>query len=136
MRSWSIEIWLLDEAGQEVQANVFEKATYNLHPSFEKNKHVIKKPPFRIEEKGWGEFEMTIVLSTVHKGGEHTLEHDLNFQSERYEAKHTVTFRNPKPDLLALLAESGPAGDANGVRGKGDASKKKGRRDKNVCNYS
>jgi transcription initiation factor IIF auxiliary subunit len=51
---------------------------------------VIKKPPFRIEEKGWGEFEMTIVLSTSHKGGEHTLEHDLNFQSERYEAKHTV----------------------------------------------
>lgn len=33
---------------------------------------------------------MNIVLSTVHKGGEHTLEHDLNFQSEKYEAKHTV----------------------------------------------
>jgi hypothetical protein len=44
------------------------------------------------------------------------------------------TFRNPKPDLVALLAESGPAGDANGVRGgKGDAAKKKSRnRDKNV----
>ena len=38
MRSWSIEIFLLDEQGQEVAANVFEKATYNLHPSFEKNK--------------------------------------------------------------------------------------------------
>jgi hypothetical protein len=38
MRSWSIEIYLLDEQGQEVPANVFEKATYNLHPSFEKNK--------------------------------------------------------------------------------------------------
>jgi hypothetical protein len=38
MRSWNIEIWLLDESGQEVAANVFEKATYNLHPSFEKNK--------------------------------------------------------------------------------------------------
>jgi transcription initiation factor IIF auxiliary subunit len=51
---------------------------------------VFKKPPFRIEEKGWGEFDMTITLSTVHKGGEHTLEHDLNFQTEKYEAKHTV----------------------------------------------
>jgi transcription initiation factor IIF auxiliary subunit len=40
------------------------------------------------------------------------------------------TFRNPKPELVALLAESGAA-DANGVRGK-DASKKKARRDKNV----
>lgn len=94
---------------------------------------VFKKPPFKIEEKGWGEFDMTIVLTAVHKGGDHTLEHDLNFQSERYEAKHTVTFRNPKPDLLAILQESGPAGDANGVRGKTDAAKKKGRRDKNVC---
>lgn len=40
------------------------------------------------------------------------------------------TFRNPKPELLALLAESGPA-EANGMRNK-DAAKKKGRRDKNV----
>jgi hypothetical protein len=51
---------------------------------------VIKKAPFRIDEKGWGEFDMTIVLTGVGKGGDHTLEHDLNFQSERYEAKHQV----------------------------------------------
>lgn len=38
MRSWSIEIWLLNDQGQEVAANCFEKAVYNLHPSFEKNK--------------------------------------------------------------------------------------------------
>jgi transcription initiation factor IIF auxiliary subunit len=38
MRTWSIEIWLLDEQGNEVSPTVFEKATYNLHPSFEKNK--------------------------------------------------------------------------------------------------
>ncbi|KAF2181946.1 SAS complex, SAS5 subunit/transcription initiation factor IID, subunit 14 [Zopfia rhizophila CBS 207.26] len=134
MRSWSIEIWLLDEHGAEVQANVFDKAVYNLHPSFEKSKQkqTFKKPPFRIEEKGWGEFDMTIVLTALHKGGDHTLEHDLNFQSERYEAKHNVTFRNPRPELLALLRESGPAGDENGIRGKADASKKKKGRDRNV----
>jgi transcription initiation factor IIF auxiliary subunit len=51
---------------------------------------VIKKPPFRIDEKGWGEFDMTIVLTAVGKGGDHTLDHDLNFQAERYEAKHQV----------------------------------------------
>lgn len=38
MRSWSIEIWLLDDNGREVAANCFEKAVYNLHPSFDKNK--------------------------------------------------------------------------------------------------
>lgn len=51
---------------------------------------VFKKPPFRIEEKGWGEFDMSIVLTAVSKGGDHSLPHDLNFQSERYEAKHQI----------------------------------------------
>jgi transcription initiation factor IIF auxiliary subunit len=44
MRQWSIEIWLLDENGEQVPANVFEKATYNLHPSFEKNKQSTASP--------------------------------------------------------------------------------------------
>jgi transcription initiation factor IIF auxiliary subunit len=39
MRAWNIEVWLLDDQGNEVMPNVFEKAVYNLHPSFEKNKH-------------------------------------------------------------------------------------------------
>ncbi len=38
MRSWSIEIWLLDDQGNEVLPTVYEKAVYNLHPSFDKNK--------------------------------------------------------------------------------------------------
>lgn len=60
---------------------------------------VLKKPPFRIEEKGWGEFDMTIVLTAVGKGGDHTLEHDLNFQSERYEAKHQVVCLPLAPNI-------------------------------------
>lgn len=38
MRSWNIEIWLLDDQGNEVMPTVYEKAVYNLHPSFDKNK--------------------------------------------------------------------------------------------------
>jgi transcription initiation factor IIF auxiliary subunit len=34
MKSWNIEIFLLDEAGNEKPATCFTKATYNLHPSF------------------------------------------------------------------------------------------------------
>jgi len=34
MKSWNIEIYLLDEAGNERPANCFTKAVYNLHPSF------------------------------------------------------------------------------------------------------
>jgi transcription initiation factor IIF auxiliary subunit len=34
MKLWSIEIFLLDEAGNQIEANIFSKVTYNLHPSF------------------------------------------------------------------------------------------------------
>lgn len=34
MKSWNIEIFLLDEAGNEKSANCFTKVVYNLHPSF------------------------------------------------------------------------------------------------------
>lgn len=131
MRSWSIEIWLLDARGTPIPANIFEKVVYNLHPSFERPKQQFKKPPFRIEEKGWGEFDMQIVLTAKDRGGDHTLDHDLNFQSERYEADHVVTFRNPRPELVELLKESGAPNEENGVRSK-DMGKKKSRKDKNV----
>lgn len=34
LRSWSIEIYLVNEHGEQVPANVFDKVTYTLHPSF------------------------------------------------------------------------------------------------------
>ena len=34
LRSWSIEIYLLNDRGEQVPANVFDKVTYKLHPSF------------------------------------------------------------------------------------------------------
>lgn len=51
---------------------------------------VFKKPPFRCAEEGWGEFEMSIVLTVMNKGGEHMLPHDLNFATERYESTQKV----------------------------------------------
>jgi transcription initiation factor IIF auxiliary subunit len=47
----------------------------------------IKNPPFRIQEEGWGEFDMQIGL---YADKEHTINHDLNFQQTRYESKHTI----------------------------------------------
>lgn len=34
LRSWSIEIYLLNENGEQVSANLFDKVVYRLHPSF------------------------------------------------------------------------------------------------------
>jgi transcription initiation factor TFIID/TFIIF subunit len=85
---------------------------------------------------------MEILCTAVEKGGEHSLLHDLNFQKETYDAKHVIvsgsdgaqitkvisyfviflipifyqTFKNPRPGLLKILAESGPVpGDAQDV---------------------
>ncbi|KAL2829983.1 RanBP1 domain-containing protein [Aspergillus cavernicola] len=136
LRSWSIEVYLVNEHGEQVQANVFDKVTYNLHPSFGPRAiQTFKNPPFRIQEEGWGEFDMQISF-TADK--EHTISHDLNFGQTRYEAKHVITFKNPKSALLAALRETGPVpGDENGVKTKRSAgaeegSKKKKRTDKSV----
>ena len=48
------------------------------------------RPPFRIREQGWGEFDMLITLTALEKGGDFPIQHDLNFQQERYESKHPV----------------------------------------------
>ncbi|KAJ5246192.1 hypothetical protein N7468_001175 [Penicillium chermesinum] len=132
-RSWSIEVWLLNEKGEQVPANVFDKVTYHLHPSFgARATQTFKQPPFRISEEGWGEFDMTIELSADKS---YNIAHDLNFAQERYEAKHTISFRNPKPALLAALRESGPVpGDENGLKKRGaggDESAKKKKRTNN-----
>ncbi|KAI9750659.1 MAG: Aminomethyltransferase, mitochondrial [Chaenotheca gracillima] len=136
MRGWSIEIYLVDENGNDVPATIFEKATYKLHPSFKNPTQVVKTAPFRIAEEGWGEFDMDIVLTAAEKGGDHSIAHDLNFQKERYEAKHTLTFKNPKPGLLAALKESGPVpGEENGIKKKKheeESAKKRKRAGQNV----
>jgi len=125
LREWSISIVLLNDQGDEIPATIFNKVTYKLHESFgSRQKQTFNQPPFRISEEGWGEFDMEIVLTAIDRGGDHSILHDLNFQSARYEAKHTITFKNPKPGLVAVLRESGPIpGDEN--KKKADDSKKK-----------
>lgn len=73
-----------------------------------------------------------ITLSPIAggKGADQILHHDLNFGQEDYEASHKVTFKNPKPELMERLKDTGPVpGEgANGVRGAagGSAKKRKG----------
>lgn len=130
---------LNEHTNELVPPTMFDRATFRLHPSFgARANQTIKQPPFRISEEGWGEFDMQIVL-TPHgtKGGsaDHTLDHDLNFQQEQYVADHKITFRNPKPELLTLLAQTGsvPGQEAaNGGKDAAGSARKKGRKDKNV----
>lgn len=65
-------------------------------------------PPFTCENEGWGEFEMQIELYYTDKSGKITIPHDLNFQQNRYEDEHQVTFKNPSQNLQQILRETGP----------------------------
>lgn len=108
MRQWSIEICLVDDKGQEVPATIFDKVAYHLHPTFQNPTRTYKQPPFRIEEKGWGGFDIPITLSLIEKGGDKKLNHDLNFAKERYVVDHVVTINTNKPKLLKEFQKSGP----------------------------
>lgn len=134
MRAWDISIYLVGPDGDDVPASCFEKATYLLHESFGKRmRQTFKNPPFAIKEKGWGEFDMAITLVPIGapKGGDQTLQHDLNFQQERYESTHSVTFRNPKGELLEALRQSGSVGDAGTTNGASAAKPEKKRQKQN-----
>jgi len=107
MRKWSIKIVAVGPDGSDVPATFVDKVTYKLHPSFEKPTRNFKKPPFKLEEQGWGEFDMLVTLHFAEKGGSKDLAHDLHFQSAKYETTHVVDFTKPSTGLLKLLAESG-----------------------------
>ncbi|ODV60115.1 TATA-binding protein-associated factor TAF14 [Ascoidea rubescens DSM 1968] len=116
LRRWSIEITLLDLNGNEMSANIFDKVTYVLHPTFDNPTRNFKKPPFRIEEQGWGEFDMKIIFHLSDKAGEKKINHDLNFKQNKYINDHIFNLPISKPKFARLLLDSGPVPgyDSNG----------------------
>ncbi|SPQ22950.1 f207ed72-a1ce-4c8c-b31e-392ef815c90e [Thermothielavioides terrestris] len=126
MKEWNVEIYILDQDGNEKPARCFTKAVYNLHPSFENPTQTFMEPPFKCTNEGWGEFEMTIDLYTTEKGGKQTIVHDLNFAQPQYEEVHTVTFKNPSQALQQILRETGPLpSDEERKAKKAEGGKKK-----------
>ncbi|CAG8724972.1 329_t:CDS:2, partial [Acaulospora morrowiae] len=98
MRKWKVSLYS-SEGGEKFPLNFVDKVEYLLHPTFENPERVVRKPPFVLSEKGWGEFDMKIILHFIDKSIKPwTLEHDLNFQKPHYEK-----FFDPKPSFLKLL---------------------------------
>lgn len=48
LRSWSIELYLLNEHGEEVPATLFDKVIYRLHPSFGERANQSMSPNSRL----------------------------------------------------------------------------------------
>jgi transcription initiation factor IIF auxiliary subunit len=83
----------------------------------------IKKPPFRVAEDGWGEFEMAIHMTDA-SGKTHQVVHDLNFQQAKYEVKHVIAFKNVKPGT-AMAEKLRLSGSAPGDTTDGAPNSKK-----------
>ncbi|KAJ2339961.1 hypothetical protein GGF43_006518, partial [Coemansia sp. RSA 2618] len=45
----------------------------------------VHHPPFKIEEDGWGEFDLVIIVHFIDCHEPHRIFHDLNFRSESYQ---------------------------------------------------
>lgn len=88
------------------------------------------EPPFRCQNEGWGEFELTVDCFTTEKGGKSTIRHDLNFAAARYENIQPVSFKNPSQALQQMLRETGPLPNDDDPKGKPrkaqDGKRKKG----------
>lgn len=130
MRQWSIEIAMLNDQGAVIPATILDKVTYTLHPTFANPIRSLKQSPFRVEEKGWGEFDIPIsvhLLGLPGKLGERKFNHDLNFLLETYTVDHVISIPLKNAQLNKLLTESGPVpaeGDSK-RRGDGEAPKLK-----------
>lgn len=125
IRQWSVQITMLDQSGNEIPANILDKVTYSLHPTFANPIRTLKTQPFKVEEQGWGEFDIPITVHIVGLSGkqsERKFNHDLNFLQETYTLDHTISIPTNKSQVLnSLLLESGPVPANNNL----DTNKRK-----------
>lgn len=114
MRQWTVSISLLDSSGNEVPANIFDKVTYALHPTFPNPTRVLKLAPFLVSEQGWGEFDIPITIhisGLAGKLGDRRFNHDLNFLLPKYTNDHVIhipVLPGKNLTLNKLLLELGP----------------------------
>ncbi|KAF7725822.1 hypothetical protein EC973_009245 [Apophysomyces ossiformis] len=106
-RNWKIKLVAVD--GQRERKGklsaLLDHVEYFLHPTFENPHRVFAKEPFTLQEKGWGEFDMRIVLYfTNNLANPEVISFDLNFSQSNYSVVHKVVFENPSPELITLLA--------------------------------
>ncbi|KAG0246439.1 hypothetical protein BGX31_002093 [Mortierella sp. GBA43] len=105
MRKWKISICGVTSSGDEELMPYVDHVEYILHQTFEPPVRKVSEYPFQLQEQGWGEFDMKIMLHFVDKSvPPYVLDHDLNFQSTHYEVPQTITFKSDlKPNFLRLL---------------------------------
>ncbi|KAJ2410486.1 transcription factor TFIIF complex subunit Tfg3 [Coemansia sp. RSA 2526] len=105
LRRWSCT--LLEgrpRASNATQLPYIKKVEFILHETFKNPHRVVHHPPFRVEEEGWGEFDLVSIIHFVNCPEPLRITHDLNFHvGEHYESKYPLIVPNPSAAFLTLF---------------------------------
>ncbi|KAI9483065.1 MAG: yeats family-domain-containing protein [Benjaminiella poitrasii] len=105
-RNWKITLVAMD-GEEEIKGKlsiILDHVEYILHPTFQDPIRVKEEEPYMLQEKGWGEFDMRIVLYFRENITDpQVLLFDLNFAMSNYTVTHTIEFPNASPELIRLI---------------------------------
>ncbi|KAI8970203.1 yeats family-domain-containing protein [Mycotypha africana] len=106
-RNWKISLVAMDN-GEEVKGKlsmILNYIQYILHPTFSEPHRTRKVEPYVLQEKGWGEFDLKIVLYFKNDiANPQVLSFDLNFAQPTYSKVITLEFPNASSELIELLS--------------------------------
>lgn len=75
---------------------------------------MVKEEPYLLEEKGWGEFDMRIVLYFIDGlANTEVVLFDLHFMIPTYSLVHTIHFAQPCSELMSILGRYEPSTGRN-----------------------
>lgn len=125
---WSI--FVRGAEGAEIHYFI-EKVVFHLHESFPKPKRVIKEPPYRVSESGYGSFTLKVEIYFRNKEDPRKVrfDYDLTLQIVgmpplNITKVEALTFLNPSEDFekkllkggAVVLSSSGTSPSSNGVK--------------------
>ncbi|KAI8335778.1 yeats family-domain-containing protein [Chlamydoabsidia padenii] len=107
-RNWRIRLVAMD-AGKEQKGkltHILDRVEYILHPTFANPRRVATCEPYMLQEKGWGEFDLRIVLYFVDNlVPPEVISFDLNFRASSYSVIHKRFFQDAPPEFLSILGK-------------------------------
>ncbi|KAI9251724.1 hypothetical protein BY458DRAFT_15715 [Sporodiniella umbellata] len=111
-RNWQVTL-VATEEGKEVKGKsslILDHVEYILHPTFDSPRRILKKEPYLLQEKGWGEFDLRALLHfTGDLATPKIIVFDLNFAQSNYSVVEKIEFPNASAELVHLLSMKPPS---------------------------
>ncbi|KAJ2556613.1 transcription factor TFIIF complex subunit Tfg3 [Coemansia sp. RSA 1933] len=96
-------------AGSSTLLPYVHKVEFIMHETFDNPHKVVSHAPFRVEEEGWGEFDLVVVVYLAHCSDSYRIIHDLSFhEGESYTKRYSFSVPAPSPAFLALFNKPAP----------------------------